>query len=88
MLLQFTFPRSATHAEILQGASERRKLMSLEVGQDDQAVGIMNICGYVRNLDVAASDRYSNSVVATQPVRDDRRGSRDLPGEAVVKSRR
>ncbi len=63
--------RSAAHAEVLERAAESRRLVTLEVRQRDQHVGIHDCAANLGVADVFAVDGHEHVVVALESVGDD-----------------
>ena len=85
MLLGLARTRAAAHADILDRAAEPGRLMSLEVGQADENVGVHDGSANPRFLHVfAARDRNADIIRALQAVADDHRATDRQRCEAVL----
>ena len=85
MLLGLARTRAAAHADILDRAAEPGRLMSLEMGQADENVGVHDGSANPRFLYIfAARNRNADIVRAFQAVADDDRTADRQRREAVL----
>ena len=72
VLLRFTSARSATHANIFDGAAKAGHLMPLKVGEADENIGIHNGAANLGFLDIfTAHHGHQGFVCAFEPVAND-----------------
>ena len=84
VLLHLAGAAAAAHADVLETSAEARRLVTLEVRQGDEDVGVHHGAADLGVFDIlAALDRHLHLVVALQAVGDDDLAARRHRAEAV-----